>query len=167
MWREWLTTRSFFMPRWTVKRRQPRLAFLGFGETDEWAHAGRYDQYLTAARQVDDYIRRLWGTVQSIPKYRGKTTFIITTDHGRGTGPAEWKDHAARIVGAEGIWIAVLGPDTPPLGERTGSAPVTQSQIAATVAALLGEDFQSAFPHAAAPIAEILGSPQTRPPRSN
>ena len=42
-----------------LKRKQPRLAFVGFGETDEWAHAGRYDLYLTAAHHMDDFVRRL------------------------------------------------------------------------------------------------------------
>ena len=139
-----------------VKRKRPRLMFLGFGETDEWAHAGRYDHYLTAAHHVDDFIRRLWETTQAMPQYRDKTTFIITADHGRGTGPSEWKDHSEKVVGAEGIWIAVIGPDTPPRGERTNTAPLTQSQIAATVAALLGEDFRAAFPRAATPITDIL-----------
>ena len=26
-----------------VEQKHPRLVFVGFGETDEWAHAGRYD----------------------------------------------------------------------------------------------------------------------------
>jgi len=139
-----------------VKRKQPRLLFLGFGETDEWAHAGRYDHYLTAAHQVDAFIRRLWETVQAMPQYRDKTTFIITTDHGRGAGPSAWKDHGEKIAGAEGIWIAVIGPDTPPLGERTQASTATQSQIAATISALLGEDYRSDFPKAAAPIPDLL-----------
>jgi hypothetical protein len=73
-----------------VKRKQPRLLFVGFGETDEWAHAGRYDLYLTAAHHMDEFVRRLWELAQSLPQYRGKTTFIITADLGRGTGPADW-----------------------------------------------------------------------------
>ena len=46
------------------------------------------------------------------------TTFIITRDHGRGSGPAQWKEHGVEEKGSENIWIAVMGPDTPPLGER-------------------------------------------------
>ena len=37
--------------------------------------------------------------------------------------------------------MAFLGPDTRGLGERSNIAPVTQNRIAATVAALLGEDY--------------------------
>jgi len=32
--------------------------------------------------------------------------------------------------GSDNIWIAVIGPDTPPMGERTNIAPVVQAQIA-------------------------------------
>jgi phosphopentomutase len=139
-----------------LKHRQPRLVFVGFGETDEWAHAGRYDLYLTAAHHMDDFVRRLWEQAQSMPEYREKTTFIITADHGRGSGPVDWKSHGEEIANSEGDWIAVIGPDTPPAGERTQTEAHTQSQIAATLAALLGEDYHAAFLQSGAPIAEIL-----------
>jgi hypothetical protein len=139
-----------------VKEKKPRALYVAFGETDEWAHEGRYDQYLRSAHHVDRFIQRLWETVQSLPAYRNKTTFIITTDHGRGSGPSAWRDHGKDISGAEHIWVAVLGPDTPRLGERTNCAAVTQSQIAATIAAFLGQDYQAVFPHVAAPIAEAI-----------
>lgn len=139
-----------------VKQEKPRALYLAFGETDEWAHEGRYDQVLESAHNVDRFIQRLWDTVQSMSAYRDKTTFIIATDHGRGSGPRAWQDHGKDVDGAENIWIAVIGPDTPPLGERTNCASVTQSQIAATVAALFGEDYHAAFPHTATPLAEAI-----------
>ena len=140
-----------------IEKQKPRVFFLGFGETDEWAHTGRYDCYLQAAHNVDRFVRTLWNTVQSIPQYRDTTTIIVSADHGRGHGRMEWKDHGKDIKGAEGIWLAVLGPDTPALGERVNTEPITQSQIAATVAALLGEDLCVAFPQAGAPISELIG----------
>ena len=145
-----------------VKRKQPRLLFLGFGETDEWAHAGRYDLYLTAARHLDDFVRRLWELAQSLSQYRGKTTFIITADHGRGSGLEDWKHHGEKIANSESDWIAVIGPDTPPVGERTQTEPHTQGQIAATIAALLGEDYQTAVPQSGASIADVFAGGQTR-----
>ncbi len=141
-----------------IKRKQPRLMFIGFGETDEWAHAGRYDLYLTAAHHMDDFVRRLWTMVQAIPSYRDKTTFIITADHGRGSGPSDWKSHGEKVTGSEGDWLAVIGPDTVPLGERTMTEPHTHNQIAATIAALLGEDFHAAYPQTGQPISDVFGS---------
>jgi DNA mismatch repair protein MutH len=95
--------------------------------------------------------------MQALPAYRDQTTFIITTDHGRGSGPVDWKEHGVEQHGSENIWIAVMGPDTQPLGERTRTAPVTQAQIAATVAALLGKEYRRAVPAAAGPIVAVLG----------
>lgn len=133
-----------------LARQVPRLLFAGYGETDEWAHAGRYDLYLRSARQWDAYVAELWARYQADPRTRGRTTFILTTDHGRGDG-AEWTDHGQDVRGAGGAWIAVLGPDTPAGGVRV-DAPVRQGQVAATIAALLGKDWVRAEPRAAAPL---------------
>jgi hypothetical protein len=138
------------------KRQRPRVLYIGLGETDEFGHAGRYDHYLRAAHHVDSYLRILWDTVQSLPDYRGATTLILTTDHGRGDAPLDWKNHGASIKGSERIWIGVLGPDTPPLGARTNIATVTQSQIAATLASFLGLDYNASAPRAAPPIVDML-----------
>jgi hypothetical protein len=139
-----------------VRRNQPRVLYVMFGETDDWAHAGRYDLALQAAHRFDARVRRLWQTVQAIPQYRGRTTLLLTTDHGRGSGPVEWKSHGKSTAGSELIWFAALGPDTPPLGERSNPAPFTLGQVAATLAALLGEDYRAAFPKAGRPIEEVM-----------
>lgn len=139
-----------------VKSGKPRVLFVGYGETDNWAHQGRYDLVLDSAHRFDGFVRQLWNTMQALPEYRGTTTFIITTDHGRGGGLSEWKEHGVEEKGSENIWIAVMGPDTPPLGERTHVAPVTQAQIAATVAAFVGKDYHAAVPQAAAAIDAVL-----------
>ena len=138
-------------------RQQPRVLFVGYGETDNWAHAGRYDLLLHSAHLFDRFVGELWERLQALPAYRDSTTFIITTDHGRGSGPTEWKEHGVEQKGSENIWIAVLGPDTPPLGERGHTTEVHQAQIAATVAALLGKDYRQAVPAAAPPISAVLG----------
>ena len=146
--------------------RKPHVLFIGYGETDEWAHAGRYDLYLRSVHQVDAYLAQLWAQVQSDPQYRDRTTLIVTTDHGRGYGP-KWRDHGKDVVGAENIWMAVLGPDTPALGARSNIPVVRQAQVAATIAALLGTDWQAAEPRAAPPIPGVAPdrsiAPVTRP----
>lgn len=132
-----------------VKR--PRVLYVAFGETDDWAHAGRYDLYLDAAEKTDAAVRRLWDTCQSLDQYRGKTSLLITTDHGRGDGRDSWKSHSTEIPGCDRIWIAALGPGIAPLNDRR-DVTATQAQIAATVAALLGLDFQSSDSRIAPPL---------------
>jgi hypothetical protein len=69
----------------------------------------------------------------------------------------DWNGHGKKIPRSEETWFAFYGPDTPALGERRkGVVEVHQAQVAATVAALLGEDFRAAFPAAAAPVSAVL-----------
>ena len=136
-----------------VRTARPRVLFIGYGETDEWAHAGRYDFTLRSARQVDAFIGELWNLMQLMPEYRGSTTFIITTDHGRGDG-ADWTRHGESVAGAEAIWMAILGPGTPGLGDRPDT-PFTQAQVASTLASLVGAEWGAANGAAAPAIAGV------------
>lgn len=138
-----------------IKVKKPRVFYISFGETDDWAHEGRYDRYLATALQTDRHIERLWTLLQTMPEYAGKTSLVMTTDHGRGDNRVEWKSHGKEIAGSHLIWMTVLGPDTPALGVRE-NVEVTQSQIAATVAALLDEDYTGAVEKAGKSLPGIL-----------
>lgn len=132
----------------TLRTSKPRVLYILLGETDEWAHQGRYDLYLDAAYRTDGFIRRVWDTLQSLPDYRNNTTLLVTTDHGRGATTADWGSHGQKVPAAESTWILALGPGVPALGVRE-STNVTTSQFAATIAAVVGEDFRRASPKAA------------------
>ncbi|HEY2253817.1 MAG TPA: alkaline phosphatase family protein, partial [Planctomycetaceae bacterium] len=140
-----------------VKAKRPRVLYISFGETDDWAHDGRYDQVLDSARRTDDFIERLWDLLQSLPEYAGKTSLVLTTDHGRGDTRVEWKNHGKDTAGSDRMWIAVMGPQTPARGCRS-DLDVTQSQVAATVAELLGENYHAAVPQAGAPLPGAVGT---------
>jgi hypothetical protein len=137
------------------RTRKPRVLYVMLGETDEWAHGRRYDLYLDAAWRSDRFVKRLWELAQSLPEYRGRTALVLATDHGRGATPGDWTDHGEKVPAAESIWMAVMGPHTPALGVREGIEG-TQSQLAATVAALLGQDFRTASPTAAPPLPDVV-----------
>ena len=139
-----------------LKTNKPRLMYVCYGEPDEWAHEARYDHYLQSIHHFDRFVSELWNAAQSDAEMRGHTSLLLITDHGRGTNNVSWKNHGQNIQGSGFIWAAALGPDTPALGERTNIAAVTQNQIAATAAALLGEDYRAAFPKAGAPVADVL-----------
>jgi hypothetical protein len=81
----------------------------------------------------------LWYLVQTDPFYRDSTTFLITTDHGRGWKPNKWTTHGFWASGSGDIWMAVLGPDILPGGEIRSRGQVFQKQLAATIASLLGD----------------------------
>ncbi len=149
-------TFTFHTAKMYLLEKKPRLLYLSLGETDEWSHEGKYAEYLRSAHRVDAYLKELWEAVQSMPQYRSNTTLIFLPDHGRGEAPVEWKSHGQKIPDSKYIWMAFLGPDTKALGERKQTGPVTQHQVAATLAALLGEDYQRAVPKAGAPIGDVL-----------
>lgn len=138
-----------------LRTRKPRVLWVMLGETDEWGHDGRYDLYLDAAWRGDRFIRRIWEAAQGMPEYKGRTALLIAVDHGRGDTAKDWGDHGRKVPAAERTWMAVMGPDTPPLGVRE-SMTVATAQVAATIAALVGEDFRSAVPAAAPALPGVL-----------
>lgn len=136
----WLSAREY------VTLHHPSVLFLGFGETDELAHQGRYDLYLQQATDIDRMIADLWYQVQTDPYYKDSTTFLITTDHGRGWKPNKWTTHGFWASGSGDIWMAVLGPDIEPEGELRYKEQVYQKQMAATIAMLLGNPVAPGHP---------------------
>ena len=137
---------TFITAREYVKKFRPAIVYLSFGETDEMAHEGRYDLYLEKAAAIDKMIAELWHLVQSTPGYKDNTTFIITTDHGRGKTSAKWASHGFFVKGSSQTWLALIGPNIAPLGEMKNGEQIYQKQIAQTIASLVGENFQSNKP---------------------
>jgi hypothetical protein len=138
-----------------MKAKKPKVLYIELIETDAWGHGNKYDQYLDAAARVDSYLKKLWDYAQSTREYRGKTTLVVTCDHGRGEGK-QWTSHGASIPDTKYTWMMFLGPDTKPLGERKGTAPVTNGMVATTIARLLGLEYSSFQPKAASAIADVL-----------
>lgn len=146
---------TFNMAREHFKRAKPRVLFIGLGETDEFAHQGEYDHYLTSANKFDQYAREIWETAQSMPEYKDQTTLILATDHGRGGPPDGWRHHGAKTEGSDRVWIGILGPDTPARGDSP-LPKANQNQVAATLAAFLGEDYNAEQPQAGPVIRRAL-----------
>ncbi len=145
---EWSTVRfdafTHHFAKEYLEKHQPKLLYISYGETDDYAHHGQYDHYLKSAQQTDSFIKGLWEWVQSKEQYKNKTTILITSDHGRGTIPKDtWRSHGKDIVGADEIWLAVIGPDVKVLGEVKSKSTIYQNQIASTVAKLLGQKFEN------------------------
>ena len=135
-----------------LKKHKPRVMWLGLGQSDDWAHARRYDLVLDYLKLTDSELAELWHTLQSMDEYRGRTTLIVTVDHGRGRTPADWAEHGAGIQGSQDIWVAIIGPDTPAIGEAKDFPEVTQSDLAATMLQYLGLDWRKFNADAGPPI---------------
>jgi pimeloyl-ACP methyl ester carboxylesterase len=142
-----------------LRLHRPRVLYIALGETDDWAHDRRYDRVLDAARLFDDSLRALWETLESIEEYRGTTSILITTDHGRGRGIEDWTDHGEKVEGAEEIWFAAIGPDTPAVGEASDTPTVWLADVAATALRLIGLDPVEFDPRAGPFIEAALPAP--------
>jgi hypothetical protein len=143
-----------------LRAHRPRLLYVALGETDDWAHDGRYDRMIQATELFDGFLRDLWAALQESERYRGGTTLIVTTDHGRGRTPEDWTGHGERVPGAEEIWLAVFGPDTPVRGEIADGDVVHLKNVAATVLSFFGLDYPELHPDTAPPVgAAFSGEP--------
>jgi Type I phosphodiesterase / nucleotide pyrophosphatase len=131
---------------------RPRLLYLSFDETDDWAHDGRYDRLLDAYARTDAYLKELWEWIEGQADYRGRTHLLITTDHGRGRTAKDWRDHGERVAGAEDVWIAFVSPAMSRRGEWKSHPPLFTNQIAATLARWLGVNWNELRPKAGLPI---------------
>ena len=130
-----------------MKKKHPKLLYIAFGETDDFAHDGKYDAYLHSIKRADNFIKKTWELTQNDPFYKDHTTFIITTDHGRGTKPIdEWKSHGNdlkyggntyNIKGSDEVWLAIFGSNMKNLSEVKEKDQLYSNQIAATIAKLL------------------------------
>ncbi len=136
---------------------RPRALYIAFDETDDWAHDGRYDLTLEALQRTDARIGELWARLQADADYRDRTTLIVTVDHGRGRTPKDWTSHGADIAGAEEMWLGCFGPKVTARGELRGHPAWEQRQVAATMAAAVGQDFRTAVPGAAPAIGACVG----------
>jgi hypothetical protein len=155
-----------------LRTQRPRAMFVSYDETDDFAHDGDYAQYLMAAHRADGFLRELWETVQADRAYAGRTTIIVTVDHGRGDQPGEsWRHHYSGpalaagtsplrekfpngIPGSDQTWIGAIGPRVragealaSPSGSCAGS-----NQIAATALTALGLDWRRFDATAGAPL---------------
>jgi len=156
-----------------LREQQPRVLHIAYGEPDDFAHDGKYDEYVFASRRVDGFIEEVWHTLQSLDQYRDNTALFITVDHGRGEEPiATWQHHASQraveqymtglamyengIEGSDAIWMAAMGAGVPARGTVATDTCLSADAIAATLMRWLGEDYRDYNDAMAAPMKEFL-----------
>ncbi|MDP2525394.1 sulfatase-like hydrolase/transferase [Maribacter dokdonensis] len=125
-----------------VKKNHPKVVYISYGETDDFAHGGKFDFYMKSLHNTDALIADLWQYVQQDDFYKDNTYFIITTDHGRGSGILEdskWTSHGSNVKEAQHTWMAILGPNVKPVGEAVNGQLYTD-QLAPTIAEILDVD---------------------------
>ncbi len=142
---------TFEMAMEYLRTAKPRVLFITLDETDDWAHDKRYDRVLDSIHYFDQCLRELFGAIDSMPEYKGSTSVIVTTDHGRGDKLDTWSGHGKKIPDAANVWMAMAGPDTRAAGEMHDVPEIHQRDVAPTILSLLGIDPSG--------MKEILGRP--------
>ncbi|WP_339724555.1 alkaline phosphatase family protein [uncultured Paraglaciecola sp.] len=152
-----------------ILAKQPKVIYLALGETDDFAHQGNYPEYLRGAKRADQFIANIWGLLQSMEQYRGKTNLVITVDHGRGNSAKTWQHHGSAkavkgylnglnqykdgIPGADQVWLAALGPDVKQvLKSSDQKTDFTLNQVAATAIQLLNLNHRQFSPDIGQPL---------------
>jgi len=126
-----------------IKKNHPKIVYIAYGETDDFAHGGLFDMYIKSLHTTDTMIEDLWNYVQNDAFYKDNTYFIITTDHGRGVGAeleSLWTSHGKDVKQANETWLAVLGPNIEAKGEIENSPQIYTNQIAETILKIIGVD---------------------------
>ena len=139
-----------------MKQHHTRAIHIGFDETDDYAHDKNYERVLDALHMTDKWIEELWRFVESDARYRGKTSIVITTDHGRGNSTKDWSDHGEDVPNAQFIWMAFISPEVAVRGEWKDSEIIYQDQIAATLCRFLNIDYSEQNPNAGKPVARLF-----------
>ncbi len=137
---------TFVTAKEYIQTKHPKVVYIGFGETDEYAHSGKYDEYLQSAHLFDEFISQLWYLVNKDPFYKNNTSFLITTDHGRGNKPGNWVKHGLFTTGSNNTWLLTLGPLFEAKGEMKAKEEIFNDQLAQTIARLLGYNFTPLHP---------------------
>jgi hypothetical protein len=73
----WATARQ------KLQTHHPRLSEIYLADVDSYGHSGDWNAYTQAIRTADSIVGMLWDFVQSDPLFFGKTTILVSNDHGR------------------------------------------------------------------------------------
>ena len=122
---------------------RPNLMLINLKDPDYFGHSSSWSNYIKGIQSADENIKDLYDFIQADDNYRGKTTIIITNDHGRHSpGVADgFINHGDGCEGCRHIQFLALGPD---FKEGVGfQTPYEQLDISATVAKLLNFKMES------------------------
>lgn len=113
--------------------KRPRFLWVALGDTDEWAHAGDYGQYLASLQAADRFLADLSATLATMGDRGAHTAILVTADHGRDPG---FRDHGGPPSAA--VWLLARGPTIPKRGAIPTSRKRQLRDVAPTMRALLG-----------------------------
>lgn len=121
-----------------LNEHHPNLVFINLRGPDWGGHAHSWELYLKGIRETDSILGQVYDFIERDSVYHGKTTLIMTNDHGRHLDGIRdgFLTHGDHCLGCTHINFYAFGPDIK-TDELIGK-PREQVDIAPTVAYLMG-----------------------------
>jgi len=122
-----------------IKKDKPNVVVINLKDVDSYGHANKWNEYIQAIKTTDQSIKDIWDFLQSQPEYKGKTTLMVSNDHGRHSDGIKdsFVNHGDACIGCRHIEFFAMGPDFKKNAViATGS--YEQIDVANTMAELLG-----------------------------
>ncbi|MEC4113773.1 sulfatase-like hydrolase/transferase [Myroides pelagicus] len=121
-----------------IKTDKPNIVVINLKDVDSKGHSGDWDGYLDAIETTDQSIKEIWEYLQGDENYKGKTTLIVSNDHGRhvddnGKG---FISHGDDCTGCRHIEFFAIGPDFKQ-NTTISTGSYEQIDVANTIAELL------------------------------
>ncbi len=90
----------------------PSLVMLNLRDVDCWGHTQNWEKYTRAICIADSLVWELWQRLENDIYYGGKTTLLVTTDHGRHDDlHGGFPHHGGTDHGSQHLLFLTLGPD--------------------------------------------------------
>lgn len=105
----------------------PDLTWISFGDTDEWAHAGNYNEYISSMQEIDKYIGILISIL--LKDKDSEYTILITADHGRN----QFFNHHGSDKESERNWLLMYGKHIPSKGNVVSDQIKSLSDVKRTI----------------------------------
>lgn len=117
-----------------IINQSPRFLLMYLADVDHAGHSGNWEDYIQAISIADSLVGELWETLQADQGYAGKTTMLITNDHGR--HDYNFSGHGDGCDGCRQIQLLAIGPDIHP--GLISDVPRTIPDITPTIGEILG-----------------------------
>ncbi len=121
-----------------IDEHHPKMMFINLKGPDFWGHGANWEMYRYGIFQTDSMLNALYNIIETDSVYKGKTTIIMSNDHGRHLEGIQngYVNHGDRCIGCTHINFYAFGPDFKS-NVVTGHQR-EQVDIAPTVARLMG-----------------------------
>lgn len=138
--RGWSDAEVFDSFTQVIEQVRPTFAVLYLADVDAAGHGGSWARYTEAVSTADWIVGQVWELAQGTAGYAGRTTLLVTSDHGRhDDAHGGFSGHGDGCDGCRQVTFLAIGPDIDP-----GCVPASQARsiidLTPTIGRILGYD---------------------------